>query len=177
MIIPGFLVSWATFPGVIVHEAAHMFFCRLRNVAVLDLRFFRFGNPAGYVIHEPPQDFTSNFLIAMGPFIINSLLCIAICFPASIPVMVFDQRDPLSFLLLWLGLSIGMHAFPSTQDASSLWGAARDAASQMNPLAIISFPLIVAVYLANFGAIFWLDYLYGVALGLGLPKLLLENVA
>ena len=51
-IIPGVLVSAVTFPGVVVHEAAHMLFCRIRGVAVLDVCFFRFGNPAGYVVHD-----------------------------------------------------------------------------------------------------------------------------
>lgn len=41
MIIPGFLISIATFPGVIVHEAAHQLFCRLTKVAVLDVCYFR----------------------------------------------------------------------------------------------------------------------------------------
>ena len=29
--IPGILIALATFPGVIVHEAAHMLFCKLRR--------------------------------------------------------------------------------------------------------------------------------------------------
>ena len=52
IIIPGWLIALVTFPGVIVHEAAHFLFCRLRRVAVFDVCYLRFGNPAGYVIHS-----------------------------------------------------------------------------------------------------------------------------
>ncbi|MEN6439518.1 MAG: DUF3267 domain-containing protein [Syntrophobacter sp.] len=171
--IPGQLIALATFPGVIVHEVAHMLFCKLRGVPVLDVCFFRFGNPAGYVVHAEIDNFNTSFLVSVGPFLINSLLCIIICFPAFFPFQVFGLRHPHSYFLLWLGISIGMHAFPSTQDARVLLSHARRAVHSWNPLAILSFPLVVIIYLANILTIFWLDYLYGIGLGLGLPALLL----
>ncbi len=103
---------------MIVHEAAHMFFCKLRGVAVLDVRFFGFGNPAGYVSHEEPKDFTTAFLISLGPFFINSLFI----------------------------------------------------------LAILSMPLVYIIYLANILRFFWLDYLYGIGIGLGLPSLVFQYI-
>lgn len=172
-IIPGQLISILTFPGVIVHEMAHMLFCKIRRIPVLDVCFFRFGNPAGYVIHENVKDFTSSFLVSVGPFFVNSLLCIVICFPAFFPYKLFGIEHPLSYFLLWLGVSIGMHAFPSTQDADNLLASAKKELSSFNPLAIISFPLILLIYLANILTFFWFDYIYGVALGLGLPSLLI----
>lgn len=170
--IPGFLISIATFPGVIVHEAAHMLFCRLRGLAVLDVCFFRVGNPAGYVIHEETNDFNTAFLVSVGPLIVNSILCVVFCFPAYVPVRVFGRPDPLSYLLLWLGISIGMHAFPSTHDAKNVWRLARQQAGKLKPLVLLSFPLVVAIYAANLLRIVWFDYLYGFALGLLLPDLL-----
>ena len=177
IIIPGFLIAAVTFPGVIVHEAAHLLFCKLRRVAVLQACFFQFKNPAGYVIHEPAHDFTSAFLISMGPFFVNSLLCMLFCFPAFVPVRIFGQEDFVSYFLLWLGVSIGMHAFPSTQDAKVLWHEAREAAARFNPLAIVSLPLVGVIYVANFLRIFWIDYLYGFAIGLLLPDLLFRKLA
>ncbi|MGA2916036.1 MAG: DUF3267 domain-containing protein [Sedimentisphaerales bacterium] len=174
--IPGFIITILTFPGVIVHEFAHMLFCKIRGVAVLDVCFFRLGNPSGYVVHEETKDFTTTFLVAVGPFIVNSLLCMVICFPALFPVRIFGVEDILSYTLLWLGVSIGMHSFPSTGDASSLFQQAKKAASSLNPLAIISFPLVIVIYAANILRFFWFDYIYGVAIGLGLPLFLLEHV-
>jgi len=174
--IPGWLVAMVTFPGVIVHEMAHVLFCRLRKVAVLEVCYLRFGNPPGYVIHEVPKDFTTTFLISVGPFIVNTLLCLLLCFPAFMRVRVFNLGTPLSYVLLWLGVSIGMHAFPSTQDASALWHAAREAAGRLNPLALISFPLVIAIYVANALSVVWFDYLYGIAIGILLPELLLKRM-
>lgn len=172
IIIPGFVIALLTFPGVIVHEAAHMFFCKLRRVAVLDMCFFRIGNPAGYIVHEEIADFNSAFLVCVGPLLINSLLCVAICFPAFMPLRVFHVEHPLSYFLLWLGVSIGMHAFPSTHDARNLFQHAKKGARHFHPLAILSFPLVAAIMLANVLRFFWFDCFYGIALGVGLPNLI-----
>lgn len=71
MIIPGFLISILTFLGVIVHEIAHQLFCRICGVAVLDVCYFKAGNPAGYVVHEIPKKPSTNILIGVGPFFVN----------------------------------------------------------------------------------------------------------
>jgi hypothetical protein len=176
MIIPGELIALLTFPGVIIHEAAHMLFCKWGRVPIFDVCFFRFGNPAGYVVHEPPKSFYLTFLISLGPFIVNSLLCIALCFPAFVPVRIFERSDPICYFLLWLGLSIGMHAIPSTGDANVLWRQACQAAKRLNPLAILSLPLVVVIYVANLGRVIWLDLAYGAAIGLALPEYVLKHV-
>ena len=53
--IPGWLISLVTFPGVVVHEAAHRFFCDVTDTPVYEVSYFRpRGKPAGYVIHGRP---------------------------------------------------------------------------------------------------------------------------
>lgn len=175
IIIPGFLISLITFPGVIVHEAAHMFFCKLRGVPVFDMCFLRIGNPSGYIVHGEIGDFTSAFLVSVGPLLINSLLCFLICFPAYMPIQVFQLEHPLSYFLMWLGVSIGMHAFPSTHDATNLLEHAKKAAKNLNPLALLSFPLVLLIMAANVLSFFWADLIYGVALGVGLPALIFKS--
>ena len=174
--IPGILIAAVTFPGVIVHEAAHLLFCKLKKVAVLEVCFFRLGNPAGYVLHEKIESFPTAFLVAVGPFLINSLLCIVFCFPALFPMRIFGQASVLSYFWIWLGVSIGMHAFPSTQDARGLWIQAREAAKTGSVLAVISFPIAALIYVANILSFFWFDAIYGIALGLGLPELILRGL-
>jgi hypothetical protein len=171
-LIPGFIVSTATFPGVIIHEAGHMLACRIRRVAVFDVCFFRFGNPAGYVLHEPIEDFNTAFLVSVGPLFANTLLCILICFPTYLPMRYFGVPSAFSYALLWLGVSIGMHAFPSTQDAHNLYDQAKKAARSANPLAILSFPLVAAIYIANALSVVWFDYIYGIFIGYYLPSLI-----
>lgn len=170
--IPGEAIAAVTFPGVIVHEFAHMLFCKIRNVVVFDACYFRFGNPAGYVIHEKTDNFYTTFLISMGPFFVNSLLCILICLPAFMPMKLFNIEQPLSYLLIWLGVSIGMHAIPSNEDANHIFVQAKENVKSLNPLAIISFPLVGFIYVFNILRIVWADVIYGVLLGIGLPSLI-----
>ena len=170
--IPGELMSILTFPGIIVHEFAHMLFCKLRKIAVLDACYFRVGNPAGYVVHENTDNFNSTFLISMGPFFVNTLLCLLICLPAYMPIKFFDIAHPLSYFLIWLGVSIGMHAIPSNQDANNVFEQAKENIKHKNILAILSFPLVGLIYVFNILRFFWADLIYGVAIGIGIPSLI-----
>jgi len=43
------LIALVTFPGIILHEWAHKFFCDRTGVPVYKTCYFRLGNPAGYV--------------------------------------------------------------------------------------------------------------------------------
>jgi len=167
--IPGWLIALATFPGVIVHETGHLLFCRWFKLAVFDVCFFRVGNPAGYVIHENSDDFNTIFFVSMGPFFANSLLCILFCSAAFLPVWELEVADPLAWFFYWLGLSIGMHAFPSTEDLKHIWRLAPRNALRGNPLAILSFPVIVVLYVLNFARFFWADLGYGIAIGILAP--------
>ncbi len=170
--IPGEIIAILTFPGIIVHEFAHMFFCKLRKIAVFDACYFRVGNPAGYVIHENTPNFYTTFLIAMGPFFINTLLCLIICLPAYMPMKFFDINHPFSYFLIWLGISIGMHAIPSNQDANNVYEQAKENVKHFNVLAILSFPIVGLIYLFNILRFIWADLLYGIAIGIGIPSLL-----
>ena len=168
--IPGFLIALVTFPGVIVHEIAHQLFCRLFRVAVLDVCYFRLGNPSGYVLHEPPRTTGQHLVIGIGPFLVNSILGPLIAFPAIIPAR-FGEFSPLDFLLLWLGVSIGMHAFPSTGDAKSIWAAVWSPGT--SPLIrLVATPIVGLIFLGAIGSIFWLDAIYGVAICMLFPTIL-----
>ena len=170
--IPGQLISILSFPGIIVHEFAHMMFCKLRKVAVFDACYFRVGNPAGYVVHERTDNFYSTFLISMGPFLVNTLLCLVICLPAYMPMKFFNLDHPLSYFLMWLGVSIGMHAIPSNQDANNVFQQAKENIKNRNLLAILSFPLVGLIYVFNLLRFFWADVIFGVAVGVGIPSLI-----
>jgi hypothetical protein len=169
--IPGFIISIITFPGVIVHEFAHLFFCRLMRAAVFDVCYFRFGNPAGYVVHEPPKTAGQNLMIAIGPFLVNSVVGAIIAMPAAIPVLELNAGSPIDYVLIWLGVSIAMHSFPSTGDARSIWAALKSPGTTILTKAIAT-PIVAIIYLGAVGSFFWLDLAYGVALALGMPHLL-----
>jgi len=175
--IPGFVIAIATFPGVIVHETAHLFFCRVFKLAVYDVCFFRLGNPAGYVIHERTDNFKALFFVSMGPFFINTVLCILFCTAAFLPVWVLKVDDKLAYFFYWLGLSIGMHAFPSTGDLNNLWSVAPPLAKRGNLWAIASVPLIGLLYVLNFARVVWADLGYGIAVGILGPLAIFRALA
>ncbi len=175
--IPGPVIALLTFPGIIVHETAHLFFCKLFKIPVHNVCFFRFGNPAGFVIHEKTDNFTALFFISLGPFVGNTLLCVIFCTAAFLPVWELKVFDPLAYFFYWLGLSIGMHAFPSTGDLSNLWAMAPQRAKGGNLLAIVSLPLVAVLYVLNFARVVWADLGYGIAVGVLGPIALFRALA
>ncbi len=172
MFIPGIVISLVTFPGVIVHELAHQLFCRLYKVPVFKVVYFQMENPVGYVMHEPPANKWHSIMISIGPFFINTLLGALVALPASIPVFMLDKAGPLDYLLIYLGVSIAMHAFPSTGDANVIWEAVKDKHTNLL-VKILGYPIVGLIYLGSLGSFFWLDLAYGVGVATGFHKLII----
>lgn len=175
MIIPGIVISVLTFPGVIVHEFGHKYFCDKFGVKVHDVRYFRLGNPAGYVLHDIPDKFYKTFFIDVGPFLVNSALAAAVFLVIAVmnlaAIKGFDVTDaptgPFQWALgffMWLGISIAMNAFPSRHDAKILWKESRRHLSQGDRVAIIGFPFSVLIWIANILSFVWFDLIYAIAL-------------
>jgi hypothetical protein len=175
--IPGPVIAALSFPGVIIHETGHLFFCKLFKLQVYDVCFFRFGNPAGYVVHEQTENFTALFFVSLGPFFVNTTLCVIFCSAAFLPVWELKVMDPLAYFFYWLGLSIGMHAFPSTADLSNLWDQAPTLAKRGNILAIFSLPFAALLYVLNLARVVWADLGYGIAVGILGPLALFRALA
>ena len=172
--IPGIAITIITFPGVIVHELAHQLFCRLFKVPVFKVVYFQASNPAGYVLHEKAEHNWQTVLISIGPFFINTLLGALIALPASLSVLEFNHTATiLDILLIYLGVSITMHAFPSTGDASVIW---KEINSETTPLLvkIIAYPIVGLIYLGAIGSFFWLDFAYGIGVIMGFPQLIIS---
>ncbi|MEZ0327416.1 MAG: DUF3267 domain-containing protein [Fimbriimonas sp.] len=178
--IPGFIITWFTFPGVIVHELAHALFCRLFGVNIYAVCYFRFatgfGQPAGYVIHEPSQKPWHDVLIGIGPFFVNTILGALIAMPGAIPVLQFGSGDALDWLIMWLGVSIAMHSFPSTGDAASIWQTVKSEGTPFHTK-LWAVPLVGLIYAGAVGSMFWLDLIYGIAVAGLLPKLIVDLLA
>ena len=174
MIIPGFLISIATFPGVIVHELAHVFFCMVTKTRVYKVCYFRFGNPAGYVIHATPPNVWKHILIGIGPLFVNTLLGLLFGIAAALAHVNFDKLTTMSGIFLWLAVSIAMHSFPSTGDARSIWHSVWSKGSPVTAK-LFGTPLVTLIFLGAIGSIFWLDAVYGFGIVVELPKLLLQQ--
>ena len=160
-IIPGWLISILTFPGVMIHEWAHKKYCDWTGVTVYQVVYFRIGNPAGYVTHEQPKKYNQVFWISTGPLIINSLLAIVISYFAS-------QTQPESFLyylLFWIAISSGMHAFPSDHDAEHIFNESKALLKNGGSiLHYLAYPFYALIWLANKLRFLWFDLWYAIAL-------------
>jgi hypothetical protein len=170
VIIPGFIITWITFPGVVVHELAHKLFCHWTHTRVIKVCYFRFGNPAGYVIHERPSSTWKHVLIGIGPLFVNTFLGFAIGVMAAQLRSSGDGRA-VYLTLMWIAVSVAMHSFPSTGDAKAIWKAVwRKEASFLAK--VVGTPLVCVIYVGAIGSFFWVDLLYGAGVALGLPRLL-----
>ncbi len=121
--IPKELVALLTFPGVVLHEFAHRFFCDVTKHSVYKACYFKLDgtNTVGYVLHEPSKNIHSAFLISLGPLIINTALCIMLILPGILYFFVLSAGPSLLLgFLMWVGISFGWHASPSDTDVNSL---------------------------------------------------------
>lgn len=176
MLIPGIAISIATCPGVVVHELAHQLFCRLFKVPVFQVVYFQVGNPAGFVLHETPQYKWQSILISAGPFFVNTLLGALIALPAALPVFTLNNANFLHYVLIYLGVSIAMHAFPSTGDAAVIWKEIRQDDTKLLTK-LVGYPVVGLIYLGSLGSMIWLDLVYGLAVAIGIPNLIIHWLA
>jgi hypothetical protein len=176
IIVPGFIIALLTFPGVIVHEAAHQFMCRLTGTPVLKVCYFRVGNPSGYVLHAHPTSAWKHFLICVAPFLFNTVLALLITLPTALAAIGKTGFQPQDILLGWLGISIGMHAIPSSGDAKSLWEAMKKPGTPAL-LKAVGVPVTGIIMLASLLSFFWFDAIYAAAVCFGIPALMLEQWA
>lgn len=180
MIIPGILISVATFPGVAVHELAHQIFCRIGRIPVYEVKYFQVQNPCGYVLHEATSNPWKNLITGLGPFFVNTILGVLVTLPAYANVFGYSSVSGTlgifvklsSYILYWLGVSILMHAFPSTGDAKALVESVLKNKEVPVLAKIVTAPFIGLIYLGALGSMFWLDLAYGVGMSMLLPKLI-----
>ncbi len=131
------LISLVTFPGTILHEWSHKFFCQRLGVSVQKVCYFRLGNPSGYVIHDPIKHLGKALVVATAPLLINTSVSIVI-FAIALTISPYSS---FSLALCWLGISSAMHSFPSTHDLESLYLNAKRLGVR-RPLALLSLPML-----------------------------------
>ena len=172
--IPGWLIAAVTFPGVMLHEWAHKFFCDRFQVRVLAVRYFQFGQDvAGFVQHDPPSTFRQHLFIGIAPLIVNSLAAIIVAAMAA----QAKTDSALMYFFWWLSMSFGAHALPSRRDADSIGDSiGRARASGASAWILAAWPLVQVLRVASALKLFWIDIIFaaalvvvGAALGTHLP--------
>ncbi|MGB9966099.1 hypothetical protein [Halobacterium hubeiense] len=172
LFIPGFLIAWATFPGVIIHEFAHKKACEYRNIPVRDIQYFSLAG-GGHVTHRSPRRFSDTLAISAAPFAINTAIAFAfytlaiLLFeaPSMVSLPVPEQHTSLAALAVgWLAVSTGWHAIPSFTDTGNIWAGAK-AEWRSSNLALFALPLAVLFYIGNLLAFVWFDAVYSIGIG------------
>lgn len=165
------LLSYLAFPGVIVHEFGHQLFCHLTGTKVREVCYLRIGFPAGYVVHDWPTNPWKHLLIASGPFFVNTaagfLLGLAVLQVGDWAAFAGTIRG----LLLWLGVSVALHAFPSLDDATGLLSAVWERPAGFLARLVVSI-LGGLMVVGAFGAFFLVDLGYGLLVVWLLPRLM-----
>ena len=175
--IPGILISIITFPGVIVHELAHQLFCRLCKVPVYEVKYFQFKNPVGYVLHEPSDKPMVNFLISVGPFLVNTVLGALLTLSPAVNLLgIGGSFNFLDVILIYLGFSILMHAFPSSGDAKAMYESIIKNDKVNIFVKILVLPVIGLIYIGTFGSIVWLDAAYAFAVVSLFPRIIISII-
>lgn len=170
----GFLLRIAihlfVLPGVVVHEFAHASACRLVGVRVVEAVYFQFGNPPGYVRHATPDRYRQSVVISVAPFLLNTVVAAAAFVGAALVVSATEGvlTAPLEYAVVavglgWIGLSVGMAAFPSTTDARTLWTRSRRE-WRRSPVVLLGLPVVALIYVVNVLSWLWAHVLYAVGL-------------
>ena len=170
--IPGEAIAFFTFPGVMVHEISHRFFCDIFNIPVYEVNYFDLGNKkAGHVIHGQPNNAYQALLISTGPLIINTIVCMLMTFPMSTIYFLESSSLPHTMIIYgfmaWIGHSAGLNAFPSNQDIYHLLDFPGSHASK----ALLSV-IAVLIWMCNLKYInFFIAIFYTYAVSTILPRI------
>ena len=129
LFIPGELVSLITFPGVILHELSHKIACDLLEIPVYRVCYFSLSKEAsGYVVHQKITRASHAFLVGIAPLIVNSVMSIILLLPFVLSFQLgttFIYDTTLDPYIIWMGLSIAFHAFPSEKDIKEAFDLAQ----------------------------------------------------
>jgi hypothetical protein len=136
----GLIVGAITFPGIYLHNWSRKFFAERVDVPVEEAQY------------------KDMFLITIAPLIINTI--------AALLMFVLGNLIDYEYFYLffnWLGISFGMHAFPNNVDAKHIWNKSQNVWRE-NPVALIGFPFVITVFVANLLSIVWFDLIYALIL-------------
>ena len=172
------LLSYLTFPGIIVHEFAHAWACRRLGIRVAKVCYLRFGNPQGFVLHERPSSALQHIMVAVAPFFVSTLLALAISFATCLLVQSSAPSETCNTVMLlavWCSFSLALHALPSSGDADALWADVKS--PEVGFFAkILLLPVVGVIRLAQQGSRFWLDILFALMIVALPPVVLLVRI-
>jgi len=126
------LVSYVLCIGVVVHEVAHRIFCGIFGVRVRETRYFKVERKktkwgeqttiGGYLNIEDIDSVIVGIFLGIAPLIVNGV-SVALIYYFS-PLL---GETPIFWLLVYLGIALGIGARPSKEDLKLCIGALKRA--------------------------------------------------
>lgn len=153
------VVTVAVAPGILSHEWGHYLACRVLGLDVASTpTVFPLTDDVTFE-HEPVACFRQDLLVAVAPFVVNSLLAL-VAF-----TIAHWLGAPLGWAFGWLGGTLGVTALPSDADTATLVSGARTVRRRGRPLAYaLALPLRAAtasVVVGGMLAFVWTVVLFG----------------
>jgi len=168
-VIPGIVITLVTFPGFVMSTVSRRFCCDLLGVPVYEIHYFK-----GTIRHGRIESAGGAALAAFAPFFVNTVLCSVLFFPVGFSLLLSTnppgQEAFVELVLAWAGLSIGMHAFPSSQSIEYYLERLPQYAHRGPSYLFLRImgKVFILVKILKF---FWFDLLYALAVGIVAPYL------
>ncbi len=151
-----------TLPGIMAHQGARKLLCQAMGTEVIEVCWFQWDYPLGYVVHEDPDAVWKQYVIGLGPVFLNLALASLLAL-AALPFAPKGNDVSLpSILLCWFGISTAAHAFPNLTDAGSIWSLAWESEEAPIWTRVLSVPVVGLVYLFTLGRFLGLHLVFGV---------------
>lgn len=155
-------------PGIVAHEGAHVLACRVTGVRVHGSRFLNPFAGDAYVDHERIESFAADVTIAVAPLVVNSTAA-AGAFVASGSV----ENVPTTALLLWVGGTLAVTAFPTRSDTATLFRTVGSAPRWTRPAGVATAGVLRGFTLVpgapGVAGYLWMVALYGATMPGGAP--------
>ncbi|MCK4883752.1 MAG: DUF3267 domain-containing protein [Candidatus Diapherotrites archaeon] len=152
------IIRLIAFPGIAVHETAHLLACTLTGTKITKTRLLM-SSGSGFIEHERPANIFFSALIAGFPLLLNTLIGFTLF------GVFFTNNDPIIALIsFWLGASCAIHAFPSSHDASNIWNRCVDDLKQGKILSALFFPIAIFFMITDKLRFIWFDIIFAILL-------------
>lgn len=171
--IPGRFISYLSFLGVIVHEWAHKIMCQIFGIPVQQIKYFQ-SDGGGFVLHDKTNKLLATTFIALAPIIINTAVAFTTgCIYAATHYLNINFTW-LNVILIYVGITIGMHAFPSQQDTNTISLLCMELKKKKSYFMARALDLLFSGMRVL--SIVWMDVFFAILVFLT-PTIILENVS
>lgn len=141
MVIFYSIVKFICFPGSLVKGFLEHLFCRILGIPVEFSDYLERNELAGHCEHMLAEK--HSFAICFWPHIIMLILGTVVAFPSAVNIFYLGTTDPLSIILLYIGITFLVSAFPLVEDALKMWSDIFDGDMKKSKKILLAVPAAI----------------------------------